>query len=133
LITIKARSIMDFSAAYDVYDSTTQQKVGMLKRKGLASIARDEWSVCDVNDVEYGKLIEDSMALALVRRLLTNLIPQNYDLLIGGQRVIDYRQNFNPFNYNLTIDRSFDKTGQVDPRMVIACAVLLAAIEGRQN
>jgi hypothetical protein len=62
VLMIKARQIIDFSAAYDVVDSATGQKVGALRRKGLASILRDEWEVLDVGDNVIGKLFEDSRA-----------------------------------------------------------------------
>jgi len=68
VLAIKARQIIDFSAAFDVVDSATNQKVGALRRRGLASLLRDEWEVLDVNDNVIGKLFEDSMGLALVRR-----------------------------------------------------------------
>lgn len=133
VLMIKARQIIDFSAAFDVVDSATGQKVGALRRKGLASILRDEWEVLDVNDNVRGKLFEDSLGLALLRRLLTGLVPQNYDLFFGETRVADYRQNFNPFTYNLNIDFTMDAAGQLDRRLGIAAGILLAAIEGRQS
>lgn len=133
VLGIKARQIIDFSAAFDVIDSATGQKVGALRRKGIASMLRDEWEILDVNDNVRGKLIEDSIGLALLRRLLTSLVPQNYDLFFGETRVADYKQNFNPFTYELNIDFSMDATGQLDRRLGIAAGVLLAAIEGRQS
>ena len=133
VLAIKARQIIDFSAAFDVIDSATGQKVGALRRKGLASMLRDEWEILDVNDTVRGRLFEDSMGLALLRRLLTNLVPQNYDLLFGETRVADYKQNFNPFTDELNIDFSMDTLGQLDRRIGIAAGILLAAIEGRQQ
>ena len=133
VLAIQARQILDFSAAFDVIDSTTGQKVGALRRKGLQSIVRDEWEVLDVNDNVRGKLFEDSMGLALLRRILTNLVPQNYDMLFGETRVGDYKQNFNPFTYELNIDFSMDTSGQLDRRLGVAAGILLAAIEGRQQ
>jgi len=133
VLAIQARQIIDFSAAFDVIDSTTGQKVGALRRKGLQSILRDEWEILDVNDNVRGKLFEDSMGLALLRRFLTNLVPQNYDMLFGETRVADYKQNFNPFTYELNIDFSMDPAGQLDRRLGIAAGILLAAVEGRQQ
>jgi uncharacterized protein YxjI len=133
VLIIKARQIIDFSAAYDVMDSSTGQKVGAMRRKGLASMLRDEWEVLDVNDNVAGKLFEDSMGMALLRRFLSNLIPQDYDLLIGLTRVADFKQNFNPFTYHLNIDFSMDTNRQLDRRMGLAAGILLAAIEGRQQ
>jgi len=133
VLMIKARQIMDFSAAYDVVDSESGQKVGALRRKGLASILRDEWEILDVGDNVVGKLFEDSMGLALLRRFLSNLIPQNYDITIGTDRVADLKQAFNPFAYQLNIDFSMDIGRRLDRRLGIAAGILLAAVEGRQS
>lgn len=133
VLMIKARQIIDFSAAFDVIDSITGQKVGALRRKGFASMLRDEWDILDVNDNVIGKLFEDSMGMALLRRFLSSLIPQNYDIVIGSNRVADLKQNFNPFTYQLNVDFSMDTARQLDRRVGIAAGILLAAIEGRQG
>ena len=133
VLMIKARQIIDFSAAYDVVDSATGQKVGALRRKGLASILRDEWEILDVSDNVVGKLFEDSMGLALLRRFLVNLIPQNYDITLGTDRVADLKQNFNPFTYQLNLDFSMDINHRLDRRIGLAAGILLAAVEGRQS
>ncbi len=134
VMVIQARQIIDFSAAYDIWDSTTQTKVGAMRRKGWHSIIRDEWEVLDPNDQVIGTLIEDSVALALVRRFLSALVPQNYDMIMfDGRKVVDLRQNFNPFSYHLNIDFTMDPQATLDRRIGIAGAILLAAIEGRQK
>lgn len=133
VLMIKARQIIDFSAAFDVVDSASGQKIGALRRKGLASILRDEWEILDAGDNIIGKLFEDSLGLALLRRFLTNLVPQNYDITVGTNRAADLKQNFNPFSYQLNLDFSMDITRQLDRRLGIAAAILLAAIEGRQS
>jgi uncharacterized protein YxjI len=134
VLSIKARQIVDFSAAYDVVDSATGQKVGALRRKGLKSILRDEWEVLDANDQVIGLLFEDNMTLALLRRLvLGTLLPQNYDLTIGDQRAADLKQRFNLFRYELDLDFSMDPSRRLDRRVGVAAAVLLAIIEGRQS
>ena len=134
VLQIKARQIIDFSAAYDVIDSAYNQKVGVLRRKGMRSILRDEWEVLDANDQLIGMLFEDSPGLAMLRRLLLgSLLPQNYDLTIRDQRVADLKQRFNPFRYELDIDFSFDPVKTLDRRVGLAVGILLAAIEGRQN
>jgi uncharacterized protein YxjI len=134
MLAIKARQIIDFSAAYDVVDSTTGQKVGALRRKGLKSILRDEWEVLDPNDEVLGLLFEDNMGLAMLRRLvLGSLLPQNYDLTMNDERVADIKQNFNLFRYELNVDFSMDTSRRLDRRVGLAAAVLLAIIEGRQE
>ncbi len=134
VLTIKARQIVDFSAAYDVMDSTTGEKVGTLRRKGWRSLLRDEWEVLDANDQPRGMLFEDSMQLALLRRfLLGSLLPQNYDLTLGETRVADLRQRFNLFRYELDLDFSMDIARTLDRRLGIAAGILLATVEGKQS
>jgi len=134
VLSVKARQIMDFSAAYDVLDTELNQKVGVLRRKGLRSILRDEWEVLDANDRVIGQLFEDSVGLALLRRLLLgNWLPQNYDLTVGDTRVADLKQNFNLFRYELNLDFSMDTMHRLDRRVGIAAGILLAAVEGKQD
>jgi uncharacterized protein YxjI len=134
VLSIKARQIMDFSAAYDVVDAGLNQKVGVLRRRGLRSILRDEWEVLDANDQVIGKLFEDSVGLAMLRRLLLgSLLPQNYDITVGESRVADLKQRFNPFRYELDLDFTMDAGRLLDRRLGIAAAILLAAVEGKQS
>ncbi len=134
VLSVKARQIIDFAAAYDVVDTAMNQKVGALRRKGWSSILRDEWQVLDANDNQIGVLFEDSMGLALLRRfLLGSWLPQNYDLTLGEARVVDLRQNFNLFRYELNLDFSMDIAHALDRRLGIAAGILLAAVEGRQS
>jgi hypothetical protein len=73
------------------------------------------------------------MMLALVRRFLTNLVPQSFDGTINGQKVCHFKQNFNPFVTKITLDFAMDTNGRLDRRLGIAAAVLLCAIEGKQD
>jgi len=132
-LVIKARKVLDISATYDVVDPSTNQKVGALKRKGLKSILKDQWIFMDTNDREIGQVKEDNTVLALVRRFLTNLIPQKYYGDIGGSQVCTFKQNFNPFVMKITADFSPDINRLLDRRLGIAAVVLLCAIEGRQR
>ncbi|NOK19611.1 hypothetical protein [Corallococcus carmarthensis] len=133
LITIQARSILDFGATYDVTDAATGERVGALRRKALSSMLRDTWLVLDVDGQEVGKIEEDSMLLALVRRFLTNLIPQTFTGTLGNAQVFSFRQHFNPFIQKIDLDFSLDTQRRLDRRLGIAAAVLLCAIEGRQS
>ncbi|QRK11550.1 hypothetical protein JQX13_16630 [Archangium violaceum] len=133
VLSIQARNILDISATYDVTDPQTGRKVGALRRKGLKSILRDEWLILDVNDQEVGTIQEDSMLLAIVRRFLTTLVPQTFQGAVGGAPVFTFRQHFNPFIQKISLDFSADTSGRLDRRLGIAAAILLCAIEGRQQ
>jgi uncharacterized protein YxjI len=134
LLYIQARQIIDFSAAYDVVDSLNQEKVGVLRRKGWRSLLRDEWEVLDAHEQPLGVMQEDNLTRAMLRRfLLGRWLPQDYDVLIAGQRVADLRQRFNLFRYELDLDFRMDPGQRLDHRLGIAAAILLGTIEGRQE
>jgi uncharacterized protein YxjI len=132
VLWVQARRIVDFSAAFDVIDSTTGQKVGAFKRKGLKSIVRDEWILMDAADQEIGMFQEDSVGMAILRRFI-NIIPQKFHMEVGNAHVANLRQNWNPFVLKMTVDFSPDTQGLLDRRLGIAIAILHSAIEGRQD
>jgi hypothetical protein len=132
-LAITTRQIIDWSASYDVVDSASQQKIGALRRRGLASMAQDYWVVLDAEEHEIGHVQEDSLLLALVRRFVTSLLPQRFHMVVDGATVATFSQNFNPFVLKLAVDFSMDDTRTLDRRLGLAAGVLLCAIEGRQG
>jgi hypothetical protein len=157
VMRIRARSIIDFAAAYDVLDMTAStadagfkagqtleyaahpeggHKVGALRRKGLRSILRDAWEIMDPADRVIGVINEDSGLKAFVRRyvdLASAVMPQAFHAEIDGHRVFEMRQNFNPFVRKMACDFSMDPQHALDRRLGVAAAVLLMAIESRQG
>ena len=132
-VRINARSIIDVSATYDVVDATTEERVGALQRNGLKSILRDEWSILDTDGIEVGRIKEDSGFLALIRRFLSNLVPQTFHVTMGEQQVGVIKQRVNPFLLSYDVDFGAAQAGGLDPRLGVAAVVLLLAIEGRQK
>ena len=134
VLSIHARQMIDFAAAYDVIDSVSGQKVGALRRKGFRSMIRDEWEILDAGDQIIGILREDSPLKSLLRRLLLgSLLPQSYDLLIDEHKVAEFRQQFKFIGYILDLEFSKDNAHVIDRRLGIAAAILLATIEGKQS
>jgi uncharacterized protein YxjI len=140
LLRIAARSIIDFSATYDIF-SPTDEKIGSLRRKGLTStFFRDSWLVFDEREVQVGTLREDSGALAILRRmndLIAALVPQKFVLARGmdaatGTPVATFRTHINPFIYRLGVTVHQDDPEFHDLFLLGVCC-LIAAIEGRQN
>lgn len=136
LMVIKARSVIDFSATYDL-TTADGQAVASMRRKGLAStFFRDSWLVFDPSGKQIGEFKEDSGTLAFLRRyieLMSLLIPQQFTLTSGsGQVIANYRTHFNPFVYRLSIAVQADDP-LMDDLVILAAGSLIAAIEGRQN
>ena len=69
--------------------------------------------------------------MALLRRFLSNLIPQTFRLQGPGGGAASFTQRFNPLLYTLEVQVPADAA--IDRRLVFAAAVLIAAIEGRQE
>ncbi|AZK48466.1 hypothetical protein [Paenibacillus lentus] len=133
LLTIKARSVIDFSATYDVHDARTGEHVGSLRRKGMKSILKDEWVIQNAAEAEIGRIKEDNRLFALLRRFLTNLIPQTYSVEMNGSTISTFKQNFNPFVTKINVDFSSDPSHTLDRRLGLAASVLLCAIDGQQS
>ncbi len=134
ILNIKARQIIDFSAAYDVIDSQTQEKVGALRRRGFKSMFRDSWEILEKNDNLFAAVKEDNPVLALLRRWFLNIIPQTYIIESAtGQPLGTIKQKFNLFIHKFDIDFSIDQGKVLDRRLGIAAVILLLAIEGRQS
>lgn len=137
VLVIKARNIIDISATYDIFDPIGQQKIGALRRKGLKSMFKDEWIILDSLDQEIGYIKEDSVLMAMLRRLMgefiINLIPQTFVGDVRGFPVLTFKQNINPFALRINLDFTSDINRLLDRRLGIAAAILLCAIEGRQQ
>jgi hypothetical protein len=132
VLAVAARSVIDFSGNYDVTDAQGR-RVGVLRRKGLRSILRDEWHILDAGEQPVAVVQEDSQLMAILRRFASNLIPQSYHVLVSGSPVAEIRQNFNPFRLRLGIDFSLDTRRAVDRRLGLAVAAILGTLEGRQD
>ena len=128
LLSIKARSIIDFGATYDIVDMTTGENLGAAQRKGLKSIIKDTWKILDVNGNEYAEFVEDS--IAILRRFVP-LIPAKYHFSVQGQHDIMMNQRFNPFIKKTDI--MIPQGHPLDRRVIAAVALLSSAIEGRQG
>ena len=135
ILVIKARSIVDFSAAYDIYDPANNEKVGALRRQGLKStFFKDSWEVLDNDDNPVGKLEELGGALATLRKWINILtfIPQEFSLQYEDLEVANFKQSWNFFMPKLAI-QFFGGPEEIDRRLGLGAAVLISAIEGRQK
>ncbi|MGD8603242.1 MAG: hypothetical protein PVF49_01585, partial [Anaerolineales bacterium] len=129
---IQARNIIDFSAAYDVFDSGTGMPVGTLRRKGWRSVMRDQWEILNPHGELLASIREDSQGRALARRfLLGSLLPQSYDLITPQDEILGgYHQRLNLFRYVMDIEL---RRQAIDPRLALAGGIMLAIIEGKQD
>ncbi len=132
LLRIQTPQILDIGATYNVFDSSTSENVGAIKRKGLKSIIRDEWLFFDASGRQVGMLSERSQVMAILTRFI-NLIPQQYGVSdMQGIEHVRVTQHFNPFILKYTVDFA-NPALPIDRRLILAACILLCGIEGRQD
>jgi len=136
LICIKARSIIDFAAGYDITDSQTGEAICSFKREGLKSIFKDSWKVMDSSGNQIGTISEDNGLLALVRRFVPFadiFVPQEF-ILSAGENTVTFTQSGGVWGtiVNKLYVKNIQSSG-LDPRLVLAATMLLIAIEGKQG
>lgn len=133
VLNIKARQIIDFAAAYDIFDTVTGEKVGALKRKGWKSLIKDQWILMDTGDNEIAALGEESTGGAIASRMI-NLIPQKYVMkTLDGTLIARFDQQFAIAVHKFDIEFFDGGSPVIDRRLAIGSLILLLLIEGRQS
>ncbi|MBW2313639.1 MAG: hypothetical protein JRH10_05550 [Deltaproteobacteria bacterium] len=130
---IRTESILDLGATYVVTDSRSGEGVGMARRRFMKSMLRDHWDLLDAGGNPLGEAQEDSMALALLRRLVADIVPQRFHVSVGGRPVAELHQRWNPFLFRADLRMEAGADALLDPRLLLGLAVLLMVIEGRQD
>ncbi|SEL21019.1 LURP-one-related/scramblase family protein [Haloferax larsenii] len=122
---VKADSVLDVSAAYDIVDSQTGERVGAVKR-GAFSFAKHTYQLLGPDGNVVGRIVEDNVPMAIARRVISTLIPFSYRIEdAAGTAVGSVGEQFS-FRDKYTIDIERDT---IDPRLVVVGAVVIDAIE----
>ncbi|WP_411964710.1 hypothetical protein [Haloferax sp. YSMS24] len=122
---VRADSVLDVSAAYDIVDSQTGDRVGAVKR-GAFSFAKHTYQLLGPDGSVVGRIVEDNVPMAVARRVITTLIPFSYrveDPAGDPIGTIDERFSLRD-TYDIDIERE-----EVDPRLLVVGAVVIDAIE----
>jgi len=130
LLRIKQRNIMDFVGVFDAIDPATNAKIGALRRKGWRSWMRDEWHLLNTDDQQVGTLLETGNAF--LRRIF-KFLPYTFAFNVGEQQVGTFIQHFAFFGYKATMDVTGWQAGPLDRRMAFAGALLLMAVEAKED
>jgi len=130
LLRIKQRNVMDWAGLFDVFDPQNGAKLGAFRRKGWRSWVRDEWHLLDANDQQVGTILETGNAF--LRRIF-KFLPYTFAFDVAGQQVGTFIQHFSFIGYKATMDIGAWQLGPLDRRLAFASALLLMAVEAKED
>ena len=125
MMKIKQEQIIDFSGSYQVMDSQSGELIGILKRKGLKSMIKDEWLILDKNRQEVGMIKERGGASWFIRRFLISSLPYKYDILLRGNPVGMVTEKFQIIGDTYYVDLNQDPNRTMDRRLAIAAGLMM--------
>jgi uncharacterized protein YxjI len=131
ILTILTPQIFDEWPAYTVTDSSSGELVGVVKRRAWKSVIKDEWIIISASGTEAGYLKEADPGMAFLSRILPFITREYVITDKTGNVQARLIRHFNPFilKYTMNVENNPD----IDPRLLIACAFLLCAIEKRED
>ncbi|MFW6064752.1 MAG: hypothetical protein ACOC8Y_04165, partial [Candidatus Natronoplasma sp.] len=97
---------------------------------GFKSLAKDEWILMDPQQREIGRVKEDSVIKALLRRTILKFLPYNYKISFRGNQVGTFKEKFTLLRDIYKLNISKDPNFQLDRRMLLSISICLDAIEG---
>lgn len=122
---VKARSVIDFGGAYDVSDGAGT-RVGTLRRRGMKSMLRVEWTIEDAGGQTLATVSEDSTAKALLRRFANVPLPIGFTFTAPDGTVLGHHKRRMGIRDVYDVD-----VAGIDPRLVAAIGVGLDLLEDR--
>lgn len=122
---VKADSVLDISAAYDIVDVRTDERVGSVKRKAK-SIFKHEYEMLDADGNVVALLKEDSPLKAFARRFITSWIPFSYVIETPDGEQLGSADGAFALRDKYSIDLTSD---EIDPRLAVIGTVVIDAIE----
>jgi hypothetical protein len=129
LLAIRPLSRRNPGDTFAVIDSVNHKPVGAI-RQVHNGLQRRQWVLMDSDDQEVATVIEDSLLLGGIRRLVTELVPQSYTFTFAGREIGKATQNGSLFTPEMKIDLSSDREKELDRRLVAATVVFLLAFSG---
>ena len=128
LLRVKMRQIIALNYTFDVFDTATGALLGSVQKRTVRSILRDRFLVLDPTGNEIGMMEEQGAAI--LRRFFP-ILTSRHSVLMHGQEVARMRQIFRFFTKEFEVEIAPHQA--VDPRFVLACALLALLSEVRRE
>jgi hypothetical protein len=108
---------------YDLFDTSTGEKIGALQHRPWKSLFKEQWTIRDACDCEIGRLRQNSSIAVLLQHCLF-FMPLTYSFYVGDRPVGTCRQNANPLMLKLTFSFTVG-WAKLDRRRAVPAAILL--------
>jgi uncharacterized protein YxjI len=133
---IKARSMMEISARYDVR-TPEGETIGVLGKVFGKSLLRSTWQILDPAEQALAVATERSMSIAVLRRLVEVVpygdfvpIPFHFTIDAGERHVGDLNRRLG-FRDTYDLDVSGDVERTIDRRLAVSLGIALDALQSR--
>ena len=141
LMRIKARQRFDPRARYDITDQNGY-RIGEIQKVFVESLLRSTYRLYDAVGNETAKVTENSLAIALIRRLIGFVpyiggfadilpIPYHFVFLRGEHELGTNRRRLFKIRDVYDIDLTGDPQRTLDRRLVLAAVVGMDALQAR--
>lgn len=133
LFSLKATSLVNMGAGYDLHDSATGGLIGIVARQAAKSLLWDSWVIYGPDGAELARVNEDSVWKYLLRKfLLGPLLPMSHVIYsAGGMRVGGIRELVGWFTRRHRLALDSPDYCPLDFRLLIATTILLAVVQAR--
>ena len=125
MMRVRQEQIIDFSGSFQVVDSQSGELIGILRRKGLHSMFKDEWQILNRNRQEIGLIKERGGITWFLRRFILKWIPYKYDIFLYNNPVGEVSEKFELFGDTYMLDLSKDPNYSMDRRLAIVCCLMM--------
>ncbi len=133
---IKARSMMEISARYDV-TTPEGETIGVLGKVFGKSLLRSTWQILDSAEQALAVATERSMSIAVLRRLIEVVpygdfvpIPFHFTIDAGERHIGDLNRRLG-FRDTYDLDVSGDVERTIDRRLAVSLGIALDALQSR--
>lgn len=112
---------------FKVIDSVNSEIVGKVWQLPVSGLQRQEWELLGPASNEVCLIREDSALLGLMRRYLTQSVPQSYTVSVAQGILGSVIRATGLFSPQMEVDLHADCAKLIDRRLVIAALVLISA------
>ena len=129
LLTVKSKQVIAINFSYEITDDASGLSLGSVQKRGLKSIVRDKFLILDPAGTEIGYMEEQG---ASIMRRIFPFLTSKHAIFMNGAQVAFVQQKFRFFNKEFDVDMKTG-AGGVEPKFVLACALLALIAEARRE